>query len=348
MLNLVDRLRKERDLAPAEFRKLLECADAEVCGYLHSQAREVALNIFGNRIFIRGLIEMTNVCRNDCLYCGIRKSNSSVRRYTLSTEEILTCCKTGYSLGFRTFVLQGGEWDSSRDAWIEELVRTIRTEYPDVAITLSLGEKSREAYERFFRAGANRYLLRHETADPEHYSKLHPSEMSLASRMECLGWLKEIGYQTGAGMMVGSPYQTSDNLVEDIQFIRNFKPEMIGAGPFLPQKDTPFGSFPPGSAEMTAKLYSIFRLMLPDALIPSTTAMTTVQPDGREKGILAGANVVMPNLSPAGRRKDYSLYDGKKISDAEAAEGLAELEKRLSSIGYDISFEIGNFRESNN
>lgn len=340
MKHLIDKLRSNRRLNAGEYKALLLCRDTEVAAYLQGQAREEALVRFGNKIFIRGLIEITNRCRNNCYYCGIRKENRNIARYGLTRDEILECCHEGYRLGFRTFVLQGGEESATQDDGMVETVAAVRQSFPECAITLSLGEKSREAYERFFRAGANRYLLRHETCNEGHYRKLHPAEMSLPRRLQCLGWLKEIGYQVGTGIMVGSPYQTVDHLVEDILFIERFHPEMIGIGPFLPHHDTPFSSFPPGGMEMTLKLLSIFRLMHPSALIPATTALATLAPDGRERGILAGANVVMPNLSPSHQRAKYSLYDNKAFVGAEAAEGLQKLEERLKGIGYEVSTNL--------
>lgn len=344
MINfLIDRLRLQHRLDADEYKALLLCRDADALKYLQQQAREVALGEFGNRVFIRGLIEISNRCRNNCYYCGIRKENRSVARYELTREEILECCRDGYALGFRTFVLQGGEAPAAKDDWVAETVAAIRREFPDCAITLSLGEKSRQAYERFFRAGANRYLLRHETHNAEHYQHLHPSGMSIEHRLQCLAWLKEIGYQTGTGIMVGSPGQSFNHLVEDILYIEQLRPEMIGIGPFIPHRDTPFAASPPGSMEMTLKLLSIFRLMHPRVLLPSTTALATLAPDGREQGILSGANVVMPNLSPREQREKYSLYNGKASLGAEAAEGLKLLEKKLDAIGYRISKERGDF-----
>lgn len=340
---MIDKLRRERKLGAEGYKALLLCQDAEVLEYLQRQAQEETLARFGNKIFIRGLIEISNRCRNNCYYCGIRKENRNVARYELTQEEILACCREGYQIGFRTFVLQGGEAPEVKDEWLTEIVGAIRREFPDCAITLSLGERSCEAYERFFRAGANRYLLRHETHNGQHYRKLHPAEMSLAHRLQCLDQLKEIGYQVGTGIMVGSPHQTIDHLVEDIRFIEQFRPEMIGMGPFIPHRDTPFATSPPGDMELTLKLLSIFRLMLPDALIPATTALATLAPNGRERGILAGANVVMPNLSPPAERAKYSLYDNKASMGAEAAEGLKRLEEELKKIGYEISKERGDY-----
>lgn len=332
----VDRLKQEHTLPPEGYKALLTCTHVDVTTYLHRQAQKVTQARFGNNIYIRGLIEISNCCRNNCYYCGIRKGNPQVERYRLSHETILDCCTQGYELGFRTFVMQGGEDAAQSSEWVEETVAAIRNRFPDCAITLSLGEKTREEYERFFRAGANRYLLRHETFNAEHYKLLHPAEMSQQNRIQCLHWLKEIGYQTGTGIMVGSPGQTTDHLIEDIRFIECFRPQMIGIGPFIPHQDTPFGTSAPGSIEQTLRLLSIFRLMLPDALIPATTALATLAPDGRERGILAGANVVMPNLSPCEERIKYALYNNKASLGAEAAEGLAMLNKQLQAIGYKV------------
>lgn len=354
---IILRLGRERELGPEGYRALLTCGDPQAVGLLHEMARETAIRRFGRKIYIRGLIEFTNICRNDCLYCGIRRSNTHISRYCLSKEEILGCCREGYRLGFRTFVLQGGELPDSADGMIEEVCTAVHREFPDCAITLSAGERREESYRRFFAAGASRYLLRHETRNPDHYSRLHPASMSLDNRLRCLDSLKAIGYQTGTGIMVGSPYQSIDNIVEDILFIQGFRPEMIGLGPFIPHKDTPFGqdrSIPvfgrERSADLTLRLISIFRLMSPDALIPATTALASLPASGtvsgRELGILAGANVVMPNLSPAGVRDSYSLYDGKACSGSESAEGLAQLSKALDGIGYRTVVDRGDyFRE---
>ena len=340
---LIDKLRKEHKLTAEEYKILLECQDSNCLSYLQKQAQEEALSRFGNRVFIRGLIEVTNRCRNNCYYCGIRKGNPSVSRYGLTRETILACCREGYEAGFRTFVMQGGEDPAMTDEWTEQTVASIHRLFPDCAITLSLGEKTRETYERFFHAGANRYLLRHETYNKEHYRLLHPDRMSPEYRLQCLQWLKEIGYQTGTGIMVGTPGQTIGHLVEDLLFIERFQPEMIGIGPFIPHHDTPFAGKAAGSMEMTLKLLSIFRLMHPYALIPSTTALATLAGDGRERGILAGANVVMPNLSPPEQRTQYTLYDNKAAFGAEAAEGLKKLSERLNAIGYRISTERGDY-----
>ena len=345
---VIDRLRDKQTLSVEEYRELLACTDAEVTNYLHDEARKVTLSRFGNRIYIRGLIEISNCCRNNCLYCGIRKGNVNVERYRLNKSTILDCCAKGYALGFRTFVLQGGEDAVETDDWVEDVIASIRAAYPDCAITLSLGEKTRDAYLRFYRAGANRYLLRHETFDALHYRCIHPKEMSIENRLQCLQWLKEIGYQIGTGMMIGSPHQTIDHLVQDIKYIERLHPQMIGIGPFVPHRDTPFGNEQPGSVEMTLKLLSVFRLMNPDALIPATTALATLDKKGREHGILAGANVVMPNLSPRADRKKYELYNDKAFLKAEAAEGLSMLRKQLAAIGYEVAVDRGDYQHINN
>lgn len=346
MKQWIDKLKQEQHLSREEYRELLTSFDKETLAYANKQAQEVSLSQFGNRIYIRGLIEVSNYCRNNCYYCGIRKGNPLAVRYRLSSEEIMECCAQGYALGFRTFVLQGGEDPAMSDEKTEQLVATIRKNYPDCAITLSLGEKSYEAYERLFKAGANRYLLRHETYDFDHYAQLHPKELSGEYRIQCLRHLKSIGFQTGTGMMVGSPGQTIEHLIADLCFIEEFRPEMIGMGPFIPHHDTPFADAPAGSVELTLLLLSIFRLMHPKALIPATTALATLGHDGRIRGILAGANVVMPNLSPTTTRQKYELYNNKASLGAEAAEGLVLLQQQLDTIGYQISFDRGDFIDS--
>ena len=343
MRDLIERLYREQTLPPDKLRILLTSCDTENLSLIRQKACEVSQKHFGNKIYIRGLIEIGNRCRNDCYYCGIRRSNRSVERYRLNKEDILACCEEGYKLGFRTFVMQGGEDSRLTDERMIGVITAIRHTYPDAAITLSLGEKDTDTYRRFYEAGANRYLLRHETHNEHHYRSLHPSGMSLSNRIRCLNDLKSIGFQTGTGIMVGSPGQTIDHLIEDILFIEDFRPQMIGIGPFLPHHDTPFADRPSGSLEQTLLLLSIFRLMHPQALIPSTTALATLVPNGREQGILSGANVVMPNLSPPQQRHKYALYDNKASMGAEAAEGLRLLEKRMEAIGYTIDKSRGDY-----
>ncbi len=339
---VIDRLRSENMLSFEDFALLLTTNETEAISYLHSQAREAADAVYGRRIFARGLIEFTNYCKNDCYYCGIRRSNSALSRYRLTKEEILDCCKTGAELGFHTFVLQGGEDLFFTDEKICDMIAAMKQRYPDCAVTLSVGEKERESYAAYRRAGADRYLLREETADEGHYETLHPAEMSLAHRKECLRTLQDLGYQTGAGFLVGTPGQTLEHLYADICFLRALQPAMAGIGPFLPQKDTPFAKETPGSPERTLRLLSIVRLLLPGVLLPATTALATIHPEGREQGILAGANVVMPNLSPKNVRGLYNLYDGKRASGSEAAEGLAELKQRIEKIGFVLDMGRGD------
>ena len=341
---LIDILEKDRHLEREQWIQMFETYTDEDRGYAAAKARETAVSQFGKSIFIRGIVEFSNVCKNDCYYCGIRKSNADCDRYRLSKEQILDCCDAGYEYGFRTFVLQSGEDKSYTTDKLCEIVSDIKKAHPDCAVTLSVGELSYDDYTRLFEAGADRYLLRHETASEEHYKKLHPAQMSWEHRMKCLEQLKQIGYQTGCGMMVGSPFQTVGNLADDMLFLERFKPEMIGMGPFIPHKDTPFKDKPAGSYELTLFLISLCRLMLPDCLIPATTALGTIRPDGREKGVLAGANVVMPNLSPLNVRKKYLLYDGKICTGDESAQCRACLERRMESIGYKVEITRGDHK----
>ena len=346
LCDLIEKLEKNRELPPEEMAFLLDLLpkDPDSVRLLAEKARQTALHYFGNKIYIRGLIEFTNYCKNNCYYCGIRRDNRYAGRYRLTKEEIMDCCHGGYALGFRTFVLQGGEDPGFSDDAMTEVVASIRKDFPDCAITLSVGERERHVYESWKHAGANRFLLRHETADAAHYRVLHPSSLSLENRKRCLWDLKSLGYQTGTGFMVGSPGQTSETLAQDLVFIRELKPEMIGIGPFIPHKDTPFRDKSPGSMEQTLHLISILRLMHPNALIPSTTALSTIHPNGREYGILAGANVIMPNLSPASVRSKYTLYDNKRCTGTEAAEHLKELDTLAHSIGYAIVTDRGDYK----
>lgn len=339
---LIGKLIASHSLGEDEYKELLLLRDEEADLILQKEAVRLRKEFYGDRVFIRGLIEISNICKNDCLYCGIRKSNKNCDRYRLTKEEILSCCKDGYALGFRTFVMQGGEDGAFTDDFLCETVSEIKSLYPDCAVTLSLGERSRESYKRLYEAGADRYLLRHETADEDHYSRLHPKNLTLKSRMECLHTLKEIGFQTGCGFMVGSPYQTAECLAKDLKFIEEFRPDMVGIGPFIPHKDTPFSAFPPGSAELTCYLLSIIRIISPTILLPSTTALGTLEEGGREKGILHGANVIMPNLSPTAVRNKYMLYNNKLSTGAESAQKLDELKKKISGIGYRITCERGD------
>ena len=343
MKALIDKLANENILTRDELVMLIENRGPDLDSYLFEQAVAVRRRIYGNDIYIRGLIEFTNYCKNDCLYCGIRRSNKSAARYRLTNEEILTCCKIGYELGFRTFVLQGGEDAYYNDERICAMIRTIKKLYPDCALTLSIGEKSYESCRAYFNAGADRYLLRHETADDIHYKKLHPDEMLLSARKQCLYDLKAIGFQVGCGFMVGSPFQTASHLAEDLLFIKDFEPEMVGIGPFIPHHDTPFAREPAGTLAMTLFMLALIRLLLPGVFLPSTTALGTIDPAGRELGILAGANVIMPNLSPPEVREKYLLYDIKSCQGEEAAEGLEDLKKSMDKIGCRIVVDRGDY-----
>ena len=341
-LQLAETLAACHDLEARQLLWLLEHRDPDVSEYLRKEAQAAAQARYGNKVFIRGLIEFTNYCKNDCYYCGIRKSNRQAQRYRLDREEILACCDLGYDLGFRTFVLQGGEDPWFTDQRLTEIVRAIKEAHPDCALTLSVGERSRESYRRLKEAGADRYLLRHETATDAHYRMLHPPELSLAHRKECLFTLKRLGYQVGAGFMVGSPGQTNADLARDFQFLDELQPQMIGIGPFVPHHDTPFAQKPGGTVEDTLFCLALLRLRFPKVLLPATTALGTIDSKGRERGILAGANVVMPNLSPVDTRKQYELYDNKICTGEEAAESRAALEARMQAIGCHLTVDRGD------
>ena len=342
---LVDKLCAQHSLEEAEYARLIEQRTDETAALLARRADAVRREIYGNAVFVRGLIEISNICKNDCLYCGIRRSNANCQRYRLTPEEIIACADEGYALGFRTFVLQGGE-----DAWFTDkrlcaLIGELKARHPDCAVTLSLGERSRESYAALRAAGADRYLLRHETADRAHYEKLHPVEMSYDNRMRCLRDLRELGYQVGCGFMVGSPYQTAAELAKDLKFIETFRPDMCGIGPFVPHHDTPFRGESAGTVELTCFLLSVIRLIHPPVLLPATTALGTIDPRGREKGILAGANVVMPNLSPVNVRKKYELYDNKICTGEESAQCKDCLNNRMRGVGYEIVTDRGDIRK---
>ncbi|MDR1966676.1 MAG: [FeFe] hydrogenase H-cluster radical SAM maturase HydE [Synergistaceae bacterium] len=337
---MIEKLKRDGDLSDDELKILL--ASGERDAPLFAAADEVRRAVYGTDVYIRGLIEFTNHCKNDCLYCGIRRGNGLAERYRLTPDEILECAGQGYELGFRTFVLQGGEDQHYTDEMICEIISRIKKRHGDCAVTLSIGEKPKESYRAYWRAGADRYLLRHETADGAHYSKLHPASMSLDVRKRCLWDLKEIGFQVGSGFMVGSPHQTTENIVSDLRFLQELEPAMIGIGPFISHKDTPFRNFASGTAELTLRLVAILRLMFPYALIPATTALGTIAPDGRERGLAAGANVVMPNLSPVGVRKHYLLYDNKICTGDEAAECRKCLEAKVALAGYEIVVHRGD------
>lgn len=325
-----------------ELAEIIEYYAQSGCAGLFESATHLREKYYGRKVYFRGLVEFSSYCKNDCYYCGIRRSNKNAVRYRLPPDKILSCCEKGYKLGFRTFVLQSGEDLYYTDDIMCNIIYKIKGKFPDCAVTLSIGEKSRKAYESYYDAGADRYLLRHETALNEHYQKLHPQEMILENRKRCLYDLKDIGYQVGAGFMVGSPYQKSENLAADLVFLRKLRPHMIGIGPFMPHCETKFANEQSGSIKLTLVMLALLRIMLPDALIPATTALGTADPFGREKGLKAGANVVMPNLSPVNHRRDYSLYDNKICTGEEAAECLACLSRRIASAGFEPDFSRGD------
>ena len=344
MKKLIDRLHVTGSLDREQWIQLLSERSEETDQYARDLGNKVRQQIYGNDIYVRGLVEFTNYCKNDCYYCGIRRSNKNAQRYRLTEEDILLCCQQGYELGFRTFVLQGGEDGYYTDERLLSIIHKIKAEYPDCALTLSIGEKSEESYRDYREAGVDRYLLRHETADEEHYGKLHPSSMSCEHRKNCLRTLKKLGFQTGAGFMVGAPYQTVENLADDFLFLKELNPEMVGIGPFIPHQDTPFHGEKSGTLEDTLFYLALLRLMLPHVLLPATTALGTIHPKGREMGVLSGANVVMPNLSPVSVRKKYMLYDGKICTGDEAAECRHCLSRRMEQIGCQIVSDRGDYK----
>jgi len=344
---LIDKLSQTSILQKEEWMFLFSNRNSEMVEYACEKARQVSIRHYGNKVFARGLIEVTNYCKNNCYYCGIRAGNKKTARYRLTKEEILSCCRIGNELGFKTFVLQGGEDPHFTDEKLIDIITAIKKSYPAHALTLSFGERSYSSYLAFKNAGADRYLLRHETANSEHYSRLHPKKLSNLMRKQCLYDLKNIGFQTGTGFMVGSPFQTIENLVDDMLFIAEFQPQMLGIGPFIPHKDTPFADFPAGDVELTLFLLALSRLLLPHVLLPATTALGTLDPHGREKAVLAGANVVMPNLSPLHVREQYMLYNNKIATGLEAAEGVKKLAESMSAIGYELVHERGDYLDFN-
>lgn len=345
VIELIEKLESQHSLGLDEYAYIIENRNSEAADLLREKAVKARKKIYGNKVFIRGLIEISNICKNDCLYCGIRRSNKACERYRLNKNQILECCEEGYFLGFRTFVLQGGEDPFFDEEMLCDIVSEIKKRYPECAVTLSMGERSKESYQRLFNAGADRYLLRHETADKAHYQKLHPSEMSFDNRMECLQNLRETGFQTGCGFMVGSPYQTVECLAKDLKFIEEFQPDMCGIGPFIPHSATPFSDMPAGDIELTCRLLSIIRLIKPNILLPATTALGSLEAGGREKGILCGANVIMPNLSPMSERKKYALYNNKLFSGNESAQEIKNLAESVQAIGYRIVTERGDIKK---
>ena len=345
MTELIEKLFETADLSDHELKSLIADKSENTAEYLAKRADEVRRKYYGKKVFLRGLIEISSYCKNDCFYCGIRRSCKSAQRYRLDRQQILECAEIGYKLGLRTFVMQGGEDAFFTDDYMCGIISELRQRYPECAITLSLGERSAESYRKMKAAGADRYLLRHETASRELYNKIHPQEMALDNRIKCLYNLKETGYQTGSGFMVGVPFQTVDDIVKDIRFLQDLQPQMIGIGPFVPHKDTPFRSEKGGSFELTIRLLGILRLMFPKVLLPATTALGTISPNGRTAGLKTGCNVIMPNISPEDARKKYNLYDNKLISGGETAEGLSLLKAEIEAAGYEVASERGDYLE---
>ncbi len=339
---LIDKLEKEKTLDLKEYEYIISEFTKEHLNYLREKAYKVKLENYGNSIYIRGLIEISNFCKNDCLYCGIRKSNLCAERYRLTKEEILECCETGYPLGFRTFVLQGGEDMYFTDKVLGDIVASIKEKYSDCAVTLSVGERSKESYKYLYDCGADRFLLRHETADNEHYQKLHPENLTLKNRIECLYNLKEIGYQVGCGFMVDSPYQTNECIAKDLKFIEEFNPDMVGIGPFIPHEKTPFKDFKSGNLDKVLLLLGLVRLINPTVLLPSTTALATLNENGRIEGLKIGANVVMPNLSPGDAKEKYTLYNNKARFGKESALNIENLKKELEKYNMKVECNKGD------
>lgn len=341
MKDLIDKLYRENYLNEIELLYLLDNMKENDKDYLISKAHEVRIKSYGDKVYMRGLIEFTNYCKNNCVYCGIRASNNDADRYRLTVDEIISACTEGDRLGYKTFVLQGGEDSFFTDDKIVEIISEIKKRFPLSAITLSIGEKSYDSYKKYFDAGADRYLLRHETASEELYKKLHPN-MSFENRKKCLADLKKIGYQVGAGFMVGLPGQSNNDYVKDLLFLKELEPHMIGIGPFIPHKDTPLAKEASGTIDTTTTILAIVRLLLPEVLLPATTALGSLDSTGREKGLKAGANVVMPNLTPMYVREKYALYDGKICTGDEAAHCRNCIEKRIMNAGFCVDMSRGD------
>jgi len=338
---IVDGLEKNHVGKAEDYLYLLNNINEENRQYLSNAALRVKEEFYGKEIYIRGIVEFSNFCKQNCLYCGIRKDNAHVDRYRLSHKEIVEACRKGYALGYRTFVLQSGEDPYFTDDRVVAIIKDIRDNFKDAAITLSLGEKTKRSYKKFYDAGADRYLLRHETANEKLYDKLHEN-MTFQNRKECLYDLKEIGYQVGAGLMVGSPGQKKTDLIDDLRFLKELKPQMVGMGPYLTHKETPLKDSENGSLTETLVMLSLVRLILPEVLLPATTAVGTIDDYGREQAILAGCNVVMPNISPMEVRKKYELYENKICVDDQPEECRFCIEGRVKCTGSTLNMCRGD------
>lgn len=341
VINIIEKLYKTNDASKEELLYLLDNIDENSKELLIKRANETRKKYYENKVYMRGLIELTSFCKKDCLYCGLRRHNKNADRYRLTLDEILECVRKGDKLGYKTFVLQGGEDEYFTDDKMVEIIKAIKSEFPDNAITLSLGERSYDSYKRMYDAGSDRYLLRHESASKELYESIHPGE-PFEKRRNCLKNLKDIGYQSGAGFMVGIPGQTNEDLVNDLRFVKEFEPAMCGIGPFIPHKDTPLRNYEHGSLEKTVICLAIVRLLLPKVLLPATTALSSIDPKGREEGLKAGGNVIMPNLSPMSVRKKYSLYDNKAYILDEDAEYRTMIEQKINEAGYEVEVSRGD------
>ncbi len=347
ILQLIKKLYIKNDLEDEELLYLLDNINEKEKKYLFSLAKKTRDEVYGNRVYLRGLIEFTNYCNKRCVYCGINASNKNVKRYRLTKHEILDSCIKGKKLGFNTFVLQGGEDKFFTDEIICDIVQSIKLKIPDCAVTLSIGEREFESYKAFKKAGVDRYLLRHETTNSDLYTRLHPNS-KLQNRMECLKDLKDLGFQTGAGFMVGLPgYETKD-YVKDLRFLKNLQPEMVGIGPFIPHADTEMKHCKSGDLKTVILILAMVRLLLPKVLLPATTALSTIDSEGRKKGLNAGANVIMPNLTPGIYREDYSLYNEKMITGSESVEELELIKKQLEDYGYICDMSKGDSKMIDN
>ncbi len=321
-----------------QVRRLLESTTPEETAELFRRAADLKERTVGREIYLRGIVEFSNICRKDCSYCGIRKSNAGVDRFLMEEEEIVDAARRAYRRGFGSVVLQSGERaDPEFAGMVERLVRRLKSETEGgIGITLSLGEQDHDTYRRWFEAGAHRYLLRIETSSPELYRRYHPADHDHGARRRCLEDLRRIGYQVGSGMLIGLPGQTADDLAGDALFLKEIDVDMIGMGPYIPHRDTPLAGRvrdfnPARQLELGLKMIAACRLLMPEINIAAATSLQTLSPDGWRRGVRAGANVVMPNFTPARYRGAYSLYEGKPDGDV-ATDSIPALEKLFAGL----------------